>query len=378
MRKTFRYRIYPTKAQATKLIHALDQCRWLYNNTLAYRRDAWETEQRNAGWYETKRRIPLLKAERPALATVHSQVLQNVTERLELAFQAFFRRVKAGEEPGYPRLRGVGRYSSLTYPQYGNGATLTDDRLYLSKIGHVAIVLHRPLEGTPKTVTITHSSSGNWYVAFSCEWEPTPLPETEPVVGIDVGLHSFATLSDGTAIENPRFFRSEERALAKVQRAHSKLDKGTPRRRKHRKAVARVHERIAWRRQNHAHQHSRLIVNAHQVIAVEDLAVNRLVHNHCLAKSISDAAWAEFATFLAYKAAWAGRQYVAVNPAYTSQDCHGCGHRQKMPLADRVYRCPCCGGAWDRDHNAALNILARGLTSIRTQSVEAPGFIRGE
>jgi len=356
----------------------LEECRWLYNNTLAYRKDAWEQEQRNAGWYETKRRIPVLKADRPSLTTVHSMVLQNVTERVELAFQAFFRRLKAGAAPGYPRFRGVGRYNSLTYPQYGNGAQLSGASLYLSKVGPVAVLLHRSPEGTPKTVTITRSSTGKWYVSFSCEWEPTALPLVEPVVGIDVGLTTFATLSDGSTIANPRFFRRDERALAQVQRAHSKLEKGTPRRRRHRKAVARVHERIQWRRQDHAHQHSRRLINSHQVIAVEDLAVNRLVHNHCLAKSISDAAWAEFSSFLSYKAAWAGRTFVAVNPAYTSQDCHVCGHRQKMPLAERVYNCPCCGLSCDRDHNAALNILARGLASIGSQSIAAPAFTPGE
>ncbi len=378
MRKTFRYRIQPTKAQATTLSHALDECRWAYNQLLEQRCVYWEEAGISVGLYDQHAYLPYLKAARPALRDVHSQVLQNVAVRLDLAFQAFFRRVKAGETPGYPRFVGVGRYTSLTYPQYGNGATLTDDQLYLSKVGPVAVVLHRPLEGTPKTVTLTRSSTGKWYAAISCEWEPTPLPVVEPVVGIDVGLTTFATLSDGTAIANPRFFRTEERALAAVQRAHAKLEKGTPRRRQHRQVVARVHERVKWRRQNHAHQHSRRIVNRCQVIAVEDLTVNQMVHNHCLAKSISDAAWAEFATFLAYKAAWAGRQYVAVNPAYTSQDCHACGHRQKMPLSERVYRCPCCGGAWDRDQNASLNILARGLASIGSQPVEAPGFSRGE
>jgi putative transposase len=135
---------------------------------------------------------------------------------------------------------------------------------------------------------------------------------------------------------------------------------------------------VRWRRENFAHQHSRRIVNQHQVIAVEDLAVNQMLHNHCLAKSISDAAWTQFSGFLAYKAAWAGRQFVPVNPAYTSQDCHACGHRQHMPLSERIFTCPGCGVSCDRDHNAALNILARGLASIGSQSVVAPGFSRGE
>jgi putative transposase len=144
VRKTFLYRMRPTKAQATVMSNMLEECRWLYNNTLAYRKDAYEQQGRAAGWYETKARIPILKQERHSLKQIHSQVLQNVTERVELAFQAFFRRVKSGETPGYPRFRGYGRYDSICYPQYGNGAKLVGNTLHLSKVGPVLVVLHRP------------------------------------------------------------------------------------------------------------------------------------------------------------------------------------------------------------------------------------------
>jgi putative transposase len=179
-----------------------------------------------------------------------------------------------------------------------------------------------------------------------------------------MGLQTFATLSAGQEIANPRFFRGEEKALAKVQRAQSTLAKGTPERAKHRHAVARVHERIAWRRNDFAHQHSRRIVARFDLIAVEDLSVNRMVHTHCLAKSIQAAAWSQFAALIAYKAAWAGRQYVAVNPAYTSQDCSQCGQRQKLSRSDRIYTCPCCGVVLDRDYNASVNILRLGQQSL--------------
>jgi putative transposase len=167
-------------------------------------------------------------------------------------------------------------------------------------------------------------------------------------------------LSTGQQIATPRFLRAEERSLARAQRRLSKAEQGTPERATRRGVVARVHERIGWRRSDFAHQHSRRIVNQFDVIAVEDLSVNRMMHNHCLAKSIADAAWTQFATYLSHKAAWAGRSYVAVNPAYTSQDCSGCGHRQKLSLADRIYTCPCCGLVLNRDLNAARNILALG------------------
>ena len=377
MRKTFQYRLYPTRQQLKKLEATLEECRWLYNETLAYRKDAWEQRQQYISWYDSKKRIPILKQERPTLSSVHSQVLQNVTERVELAFQAFFRRCKAGKEPGYPRFKGYGRYDSFTFPQ--SGFTLThDNRVCLSKIGSIKMVYHRPIKGQIKTCTVQRSSTGKWYVSFSCEAEPERLPERPEQVGLDVGLKTFATLSDGTEIENPRFFRKEEKALAKVQRKHSKLAKGTPERRKHRKVVARVHERITWRRENFTHQESRTIVNSYGVICVEDLQVNRMTHNHCLAKSIADAWWAAFFAQLDAKAEEAGRQFVKVNPAYTSQTCSRCEHRQKISLDVRVFNCPCCSSHLDRDLNAALNILALGLQGFGIQSVEAPTFTSGE
>ena len=298
---------------------------------------------------------------------MQSQVLQNVAVRIDLAFQAFFRRVRAGEKPGYPRFRGQGRYDSITYPQVPVGCKLDTEtrRVRLHGVGQVKIILHRPLEGIPKTATIRRSSTGKWYVCFSCECaEPSPLPATGQQVGIDVGLKTFATLSTGAEVANPRFFRAEEQALAKAQRRLSKEENGTPERAKRRKVVARVHERIAWRRGDFAHQHSRRIVDAFDLIAVEDLSVNRMVHNHCLAKSIHDAAWSQFTGLLSYKAAWAGRKYVAVNPAYTRQDCSQCGHRQTLSLSDRTYCLPLLWGGVRPRLNASLNILRLGQQSL--------------
>jgi putative transposase len=291
--------------------------------------------------------------------------------------KAFFRRVKAhAQEPGFPRFKGKNRYDSITYPQSGFKID-AQGKLYASGIGHLKIVLHRPLKGKMKSLTIHKSSTGKWYASFSVACEPERLPELPTQVGIDVGLKTFATLSNADEIANPRFFRQEEKSLAKVQRKQSKLAKGTPQRHKHRKAVARVHERIAFRRDNFTHQDSRKLVNSYGVICVEDLHVNRLTHNHCLAKSIHDASWSEFFSKLSCKAEEAGRRYVAVNPAYTSQDCSRCHHRQTMPLSERIYQCPCCLLSIDRDLNAAFNILAVGLHSLGL-SLEAPAFMCGE
>jgi putative transposase len=364
MLKTMKYRLRPTKKQTAKLNAQLEGCRCLYNHFLEQRRRSWEEDQRSLTYYAQAITLPQLKSRRPELSLIHSQVLQNVAVRIDLAMQAFFRRVKAGEGPGYPRFRGWGRYDSMTFPQYGNGCQLLDGILKVSKVGALRVVQHRPLEGIPKTCTLRRRPTGKWYVTIVCECEAAPLPTAVEAIGIDVGLLSFATLSTGESTPCPKFMRTDEKDLKRTQRKLSAALAGTPERRKRRTIVARVHERIANRRRDFAHQESRRLVNRFGVIAVEDLAVNRLVHNHCLAKSITDAAWSQFATFLSYKAAWAGRQYVAVNPAYTSQDCSGCGHRKKKTLAERVHTCECCGVKLDRDHNAALNILSLGLQAL--------------
>jgi putative transposase len=366
----FAYRIYPTHKQERLLNATLEECCWLYNHLLAERKETYEQTSKALSLYAQHRRLPQLKRDRPSLAAMHSQVLQNVAVRVDLAFKAFFRRCKAEGDPGYPRFKGSGRYDSFTYPQFGFKID-EQGKLALTGIGHIRIILHRQLRGKVKTLTIRKSSTGKWYACFSVECAPERLPENTTAVGIDVGLKTFATLSDGTEIVNPRFFRKEEKALAKVQRKQSKLAKGTPERRKHRKAVARVHERIAFRRDNFTHQESRKIVNASGVIAVEDLHVNRMTHNHCLAKSIHDASWSEFFSKLSCKAEEAGRHYIAVNPAYTSQDCSRCRHRQSMPLSERTYHCSCCLLSIDRDLNASKNILAVGLHSLGIQSAEA-------
>ena len=373
----FQYRLFPTKKQVHKLNETLNECRWLYNHFLEQRKTTYEQEGQSLSCYNQIDTLGLLKQERPILKQVYSQVLQNVAVRVDLAFKAFFRRCKAGEKPGYPRFRGRDRYDSFTFPQSGFSIVSVprtashDDRLTLSKIGSVKMVSHRPLKGKVKTCTIRRSSTGKWYVSFSVECEPLRLPETPTQVGIDVGLKTFATLSNEEEIGNPRFFRKEEKALARVQRKHSKLAKGTPQRRKHRKVVARVHERIALRRDNFTHQESRQIIDRFGVICVEDLPVNRMTHNHCLAKSIADASWSAFFGQLSNKAEEAGRQFVKVNPASTSQTCSQCGHRQKMPLDIRIFACPCCHVQLDRDLNASLNILRLGLQSLGL-SIEAP------
>jgi putative transposase len=249
------------------------------------------------------------------------------------------------------------------------------------------MVQHRPFTGVVKTCSIVRHATGKWFVCFACdEVEPRVLPQSDEHVGIDVGLKAFAFLSTGEQIDTPRFFRQEEKHLAQAQRRLSKTEKGTPERGERRKIVARVHERIRWRRENFVQQESRQLVNRFGLIAVESLVVRSMVKRPTpkldavtgeyvpngassktgLNKSIADAAWSAFFTALVTKAEEAERHVVKVPPAYTTQACNDCGYRQVMPLSVRVYICEQCGEVRDRDHNASLNILQ---TALGRQSV---------
>ena len=369
MVKSLKYRLRPTKKQEQILLAHIDQCRILYNQLLCARIQAWKNENKSLSQYDQTKTIPLLKQQHAAFKQVYSQVLQQVSQRVDLAFKGFFRRLKdkpkTGEKAGFPRYKNENRYDSITYPQFANGCRLDNKGLRLGSIGCIRIVQHRPLEGIPKSCTITRTATGKWFVSISCDiGEKDKKPNAGSAVGIDVGLNSFAVTSDGEKIENQRFFRKEEKALAKAQRkwdAVKKSSKTDPTREKRRKVTGRVHERISNKRHNFAHQESRKMVNRHDFIAVEKLDVQKMQKNRRLAKSIADVAWSLFRHCLKYKAEEAGIGFKAVKPEYTSQDCSACGHREKKTLSDRVHHCKACGYKTDRDHNAAINILTLGL-----------------
>ena len=365
MRKSYRYRIYPTKAQWSILNQNLELCRQVYNDTLGLRKAAWEKGDKSISLYETNSILVTWKAKRPELRQVYSQVLQNVQVRVDLALKAFFRRVKAGEEPGYPRFKGKGRYDSITYKQFG--VEIKDGKLHLAKIGDIKIKIHRPIEGDIKTCTLRRSTTGKWFACFSVEIEDAPLPPWKDgsVVGIDAGLESFATFSNGEKIANPRFFRVEEKALAKAQRKLSKAPRGSSERKKAKWVVERIHERIANRRNDFANQVSRVLVDRFGVIVLEDLDIQNMLKNHHLAKSISDVAWNMLVKATESKAAYAGSKVVLVDPRNTSKMCSRCGLIVKKDLSERVHSCPECGLSMDRDLNAAINILRLGMQSLR-------------
>jgi putative transposase len=348
VRKTFKYTRQPTAEQEGTMEFVLRRCRELYTAALEERWEAWRMGQVSITVAGQSAQLPDSKQERPEYQDIHSQVVQDVLTRLDRAFQAFFqaffRRVTTGETPGYPRFKPGFRYDSFTYKQFGNGATVDNGFLVLSKIGRIAVRWSRPLEGTPKTVTMRRAADG-WYVGLSCAEVPAqPLPLTGQETGIDLGLESFATLADGSQVPNPRIFRVAEMNLKRAQRRVSRRVTGSHRRRKAGKLLAKAHQ----------------TVRQYDTIYHEEVQPANLVQHHPRATSIRDAGWSGFLSILSFKAVAAGKTVVAVPAAFTAQACSGCGGLVHKGLSVRGHACPDCGTSLHRDHNAARNILARG------------------
>jgi putative transposase len=354
-RKTFKFRLYPTRQQQERLTATLDVCRELYNAALEERIGAWKNRT-PVRCYDQINQLPDIKQIRPDVAGVFSQVLQDTLRRLDKTYKAFFGRVKRGQKAGFPRFKGRNRYDSFTYPQSGfelNG------KLQLSKIGNIKIKQHRDIVGEIKTLTIRREA-GFWYACFSVEFEPTHLPKTNKTVGIDVGLESFATLSNGERIENHRYYRV---AQAKLRRAQRKVARRQNKKSKRRRAAVvllqKVHQHVGNQRKDFQHKLAYWLVQNFSMIAVEDLNIKGLSAG-MLSKAVHDVGWSSFINILAYKAENAGRQLVKVDPKYTSQECPQCGALEKKNLSERVHKCD-CGLTLHRDHAAAFVILGRGL-----------------
>jgi putative transposase len=360
LRKAYKYKLKPTPEQERQLETVLWRCRTLYNTALEQRITAFRRSGVTLTCTKQQAELPDLKAALPEYATVHSLVLQDVLVRLDRAYQAFFRRVQAGAKAGFPRFQGRTRYHSFTDKQYGNGAQLDNGFLVLSKIGRVAVRWSRPLDGTPKTVTISREADG-WYAVLSCADVPArPLPPTGGETGIDVGLKVFLITAEGEVVENPRHYRRGEKKLAKANKRVSRRKKGSKRRRKAVGSLQRAHQTLKRQRADFHHKTALALLRAYDTIFLEDLRVANLVRNRHLAKSVSDAGWAQFRAILLAKAACAGRRVVAVPPAYTSQDCSGCGERVPKALSVRTHVCTSCGLVLDRDEHAARNIQWAG------------------
>ena len=368
MMKSYNFRIYPDKNQTVRLISTLNTCRHLYNGALAERRDQAKFNKLISDWqlfpwgkpewinyYDQQRDIGRSKTEYQK--QVYGHLLQNVLRRVERSFKNFF------NGAGYPRFQGRNRYDSFTYPDaYGIGYKITDDgKLKLSKIGEIKIKQHRDIEGQIKTCTIKRDAD-QWYASFSVVRNPEPpLEPINQSIGIDVGLKSLVTLSNGEQVKPPQYLRQSEEKLVKAQRQLSRKKKGSSNRNKQRIEVARIHRTIRNQRKDFTHKLSRELVNTYDTIVFEKLQIQNMVKNHHLAKSISDAGWGQLIEYTKFKAEYAGKVVELVNPRNTSKECSVCGHIQDMPLSQRTYNCPECGNVMDRDHNAAINIKHRGI-----------------
>ncbi|MDR3584703.1 MAG: transposase [Desulfosporosinus sp.] len=359
--KTYRYRIYLNKEQTVNIDNTLDLCRNLYNSALEHRIYLYKHWKVSISYNAQQNELPMIKQELPEYTAVHSQVLQDVLRRLDKAYQNFFRRVKQGETPGIPRFQGYKRYNSFTYSQ--SGFSLSGSHLQLSKLGNIKVKLHRQVIGEMKTCTVVRKN-GRYYVCFSCEVENQTVPLTYRDAGIDMGIKEFCITSDGELIPNPKNYRQVEDKLKNQQRAVSRKKKGSHRRKKAVRELAGTHEHILNQRKDNAYKVAKNLLEKYDTIVREDLQIANMIKNHKLAKSISDAGWGLFFNILDAKAKQTlGKRVIAVDPKYTSQVCSGCGQFVKKELSVRVHHCSGCGLTIDRDINAAINILRKGLVA---------------
>jgi putative transposase len=376
MFKAFVFRLFPSKSQKARLETVRETCRYFYNDLLRERKDAYELYGVSITKTEQLRKVKVEKDTSPYSLDIHSHILQNVVADLDKAFQAFFRRVKDGEEPGYPRFKGRNRFAGFGFKEYGKGFKIDGRRLKLWGIGRIAVRWHRAIEGTIKTARI-YCRAGKWFVAFSCEIEkPEPLPKTGASIGVDVGLHRLATLSNGEEIENPRWYRRILRKLRVIQRSIARKTLGGSNRRKAVRVLQRLMVHVANTRKDFLNKFADELIKRFDRIVLEDLRVAAMARGH-FALSILDAGWSYLVSRLTHKAENAGREIALVEPAYTSKTCSGCGHVfEHLSLSDRWVECG-CGLSLDRDHNAARNILKRGLgQSLWTPSSPMGGLVQ--
>src|SRR5437879_1125917 len=350
MLKTYRYRLVPSCKQQAALQHTLDLCRNLYNCALEQRRMQRTTP------VAQMREVTELKKEFTDYQGVHVHVLQNVIKKLDRSFENFFRRVKAGQKPGFPRFKGKDRFDSFAFNN--TGFSLAGKYLQISKIGAIKLRLSRPLpkDSTIKSL-IVRRSSNNWYACLVADYTPQTLPASELCVGLDLGIENFAALSDGSFIPNPRIYEKAQAELRRAQRRVARRKKGSHRRKRAVELLRKVHERIANRRLDILHKESTKLIQKYGTIVVEALNVKGLAQGF-LAKQVQDTSWARFIQLLSYKAEEAGRRLVKVDCSYTSQTCPECGVIKKKSLSNREHNCE-CGCRMRRDTAEAMLILGR-------------------
>lgn len=361
MIKAFKYRLYPNKNQQRELVIMLETHRRLYNTCLSERKNAWEDSQKSINYKEQSKAFTSDRKTNPYYARLNFSSAQATMRRLQKSFNNFFRRIKRGEKPGYPRFKATNRFSSWTYPSHGDGVRFHGEKVKLQHIGFVRVKYHRSIDGDIKTVSIKNECS-KWYVIVTCDIGESPeFNSCKPGIGLDVGIEYFLTTSNGDHVENSRFLKSKLKELRVTQRSVSRKKKDGNNRRKAVTNLQKIHTKIRNQRKDFHHKVARDLVDSFGVIAVESLNIQGMIKNHRLAQSISDVGWGRFLLILKNKAENAGSSVLVVDPKNTSQLCSGCGTKVKKGLSVRTHKCPKCKLVLQRDHNAAKNILAKAI-----------------
>ena len=387
VRISYQYKIKPTKEQAEKIDKTLEMLRYQYNYLLAQRFDWYEQNRspinrcsifvchlpelkEQPNYYNQKASLTELKKDRPWYKEIHSQVLQEVAKKVELAFDRWLKGDSNSKKSGRPRFKSTGQYKTFTFPQFKQHH-FVNNKITLSKIGDVKVIVHRQVpDGFQiKTVSVTKKADG-YYVTLSLDDKtvPTIKPDfnANNIVGIDVGLIDFIVTSDDERIAAPKFLRQAERKLKSAQRRVSRRKRGSNRRKKAIKKLGILHKKVVDTRKDFQFKTANNLLKKYDVVAVEQLNIKGLAKTR-LAKSINDAGWGQFITILSNKAENAGLKVIAVNPNGTSQECSNCGHKVKKPLSERTHNCPNCKVSLCRDLNAAINIKARGTHALKAQ-----------
>ena len=362
MIKSYKYRIYPNKQQVTLLNKTLDHHCMLYNLFLEERIGAYQVFRKSISGIKQSYQIKEIREDIPSLKAFSYSSMQQTVRKLDKAFNAFFSRVKSGQTPGFPRFKPRKRFNSFA-SVFGDGSGIKKDKLYIQGVGNIKVKWHRALpESSVVKQIVIKQQNNKWYATFQIDDKSTPAARTDyNPIGIDLGIESFAVLSDGASIENHRYFVKSEKKLRRLNRALARKTIGSHRWKQVKHQIQLLHEKVANQRQDFLHKTSRSLCNQYSLIAMEDLKITDMKNDY-LNKSIADVGWGYFRLMLEYKSIETGTALVKVNPAYTSQDCSGCGNRVIKSLNQRTHFCESCGLELDRDHNAALNILRLGLS----------------